>query len=60
MGEGLGGKGYGDTGLVFEKTEALYAELNKRVEAAISNYSAIGEFLQYIYSALVAKNCQKI
>ena len=60
MGRSLGGKGYGGTGLVFERTEALYAEFNKRVEAATSNYSAIGEFLQYIYSVLVAKNCQKI
>ena len=46
--------------MVFEKTEALYAELNERVEAAISSYSPTGEFLQHIYSVLVAKNHQKI
>ena len=40
--------------------EPLYAELNERVEAATSSYSATGEFLQYIYSVLVAKNHQKI
>ena len=44
----------GGTGLVSEKTEPLHAELNERVEAATSNYSATGEFLQYIYSVLVA------
>ena len=60
MGRSLSGKKYGGTGLVFEKTEVLYAEIKKRVEAATSNYSAIGEFLQYIYSVLVTKNCQKI
>ena len=38
------------TGLISEKTEALYAELNKRAEAATSSYSATGDFLQYIYS----------
>ena len=50
----------GGLGLVPERTEALYAELNERVEAATSSYSATGEFLQYIYSVLVAKNHQKI
>ena len=44
----------GGTGLVSEKTEPLHVELNERVEAATSNYSATGEFLQYIYSVLVA------
>ena len=38
------------TMLISEKTEALYAELNKRAEAATSSYSATGDFLQYIYS----------
>ena len=38
----------------------MYAELNKRVKTANSSYSATGEFLQYIYSVLVAKNHQKI
>ena len=31
-------KKYGGTGLVCEKTEALYGELNERVEAATSSY----------------------
>ena len=53
-------KKYGRTGLVSEKTEALYAELNERVEVATSSYSATGKFLQYICSVLVAKNHQKI
>ena len=50
------------TGLVSEekKTEPLYAELNKRVEAVTSACSATGEFLQYIYSVFMAKNHQKI
>ena len=39
---------YGDTELVSEKTEALFAEINERVEAATSTYSATGEFLQYV------------
>ena len=60
VGRSLTEKKYGGTGLVSEKTEALYAELNERVEAATSSYSATGEFLQYIYSVLVAKNHQKI
>ena len=48
------------TGLASEKTEALYAELNKTVEAATSSYSATGEFLRYIYSVLVAKDHENI
>ena len=36
VGRSLTEKKYGGTGLVSEKTEALYAELNERVEAAIS------------------------
>ena len=51
---------YGGGGLVSEKTEALYAEPNERVEAATSRYSETGEFLQYIYSVPVAKNHQKM
>ena len=50
----------GVTGLVSENTEVLYAELNKRVEAATSSYCATGKFLQYAYSMLVTKNHQKI
>ena len=51
---------YGGTGLISEKTEALYAELNERAEAATSSYSVTGEFLQYIYSVPVTKNPQNI
>ena len=46
--------------LISEKTEALYVKPNERVEAATSSYSTTGEFLQYVYSVLVAKNHQKI
>ena len=56
----LGEKNYGGTGLISEKMEALYVELNERVEAATSSYSAPGDFSQYIYSVLVAKNQKKI
>ena len=52
--------GYGINFKKKKKKKALYAELNKRVEAATSSYSATGEFLQYIYSVLVVKNHQKI
>ena len=48
-------------GLISEKkAEALYTELNERVEAATSRYSETGNFLQNIYSVLVAKNHQKV
>ena len=47
-------------GVISEKTEALYAEPNERVEAATSSYSATGEFLQYIYPVPVDKNHQNI
>ena len=30
--------------LIFEKTKALYAELNGRAEAATSSYCATGDF----------------
>ena len=53
-------KKYGGMGLVSEKTDALYAELNERLEAATSSYSATGEFLQYICTVPVTKNDQKI
>ena len=53
-------KKYWGTGSLSEKTEALYAELNERAEAATSSYSATGIFLRYIYSVLVAKNHLKI
>ena len=48
-------RGYGSMGLLSEETEALHAELNERAEAATSSYSAAVDFLQYIYSVLVAK-----
>ena len=38
----------------------LYAELNEKVEAATSSYSATGDFLYYIYSVFVNNNHQKI
>ena len=47
-------------GLILEKMEAFYVEINKRAEAATSSYSAPGHFSQYIYSVLVAKNQKKI
>ena len=53
-------KKYESTWLISEKMEALYAELNERVEAATSSNSATGDFLQYIYSVLVTKNHYKI
>ena len=40
----------------FWKTEALYAELNEREEAATGSYSVTGDSLQYIYSVLMTKN----
>ena len=40
--------------------EVLYAELNKRAEAATSSYSVTGDSLNYIYSVLVTKNHQNI
>ena len=60
IGKILSEKKYGDTGLVSEKTEALFTELNLRVQAVTSSYSATGEFFQYIYSMLVDKNHQTI
>ena len=44
---------------ISEKTEAFYVEFNKRAKAATSSYSAPGNFSQYIYSLLVAKNQNK-
>ena len=41
-------KKYGGTGLIFEKTEVLYTELNERAEAATGSYSGTGDSLQYI------------
>ena len=44
------------TGLISKKTEVLYAELNKKSEAANGSYSVTGDSLQYIYSVPVTKN----
>ena len=43
-------------GLLSQKREALHTEFNELAEAATSSYSAEVDFLQYIYSVLVAKN----
>ena len=45
-------KKVGGTGLISEKTEALYAELNERAEAATSCYSVTGDFLQHFIVCL--------
>ena len=47
-------------GLISEKMEGLYAELNETSEAATSIYSVTGDFLQHIYSVPVTKNHQNI
>ena len=47
-------------GFISEKTEVLYAQLNRRAEAVTSSYSVTGNFLQYIYSVPVTKNPQNI
>ena len=44
------------TGLISEKTEALYVELSERAEAATSSSFVTDDFLQYIYSVPVSKN----
>ena len=46
-------------GLISGKIEALYAELNERLESATSSYFVTDNFLQFIYSVLVTKNHQK-
>ena len=53
-------KKYGGAGLIFEKTEVLYAELNERAEAVSSSYSVTGDSLQYIYSVPVTMNHRNI
>ena len=40
--------------------DVLYAELNKRAEAATGSYSVKGSSSQYIYSVPVSKNHQNI
>ena len=42
--------------LVSKETEALCAKLSKGAEVVSSSYSTAVNFLQYIYSVLVAKN----
>ena len=51
---------YGSMGLISEKTEFLYAELNERAEAAAGTYSVTGDSLQYIFSVPVTKNNRNI
>ena len=53
-------KKFWGTGLISEKTEVLYAELNERLKAAISSYSVIDDLLLYIYYVSVTKNHQNI
>ena len=52
-------KKYGGMGLNSEKMEALYVEVNERVEAVTSSYFAPGDFSQHTYSVFVAKNKKK-
>ena len=56
IGKILSKKNMGIRGYFLKKTEALLAELNERAEAATCGCSAEVDFLQYIYSVLVAKN----
>ena len=44
----------------FWKNGSFHAEFNEKTEAATSSYSAAVDFLQHIYSTLVAKNHKKI
>ena len=53
-------KKYRGRGLISEKAEVLYAELNERAEAAIGSYSVTGDSLQYIYSVPGNKNHRNI
>ena len=46
----------GVQGYFLKKTENLNVELNERLGAATSSNSSAVNFLQYIYSVLVAKN----
>ena len=56
IGRILSEKKCGGTGLLSEKTEALHAEINERMEEATGCYSAEVDFLLYVYSFLVAKD----
>ena len=48
------------TGLISEKTEVLYTELNEIAEAATGSYSGTGDSLRYIYCVPVSKNHRNI
>ena len=50
----------GVKGLISEKTEVLYAERNKKAEAAFGSYFTTGDSLQYIYSGAMTKNHRNI
>ena len=57
----LSEKKFGGMGLISEKMEVLYAELNETAEAATTgSYSVTGDSLRYIYSVLVTKNHRNI
>ena len=53
--EGLSAKKTWGTKLISEKAEVLSVEPNETAEEATSVYSATDDFLQCIYSVLVAK-----
>ena len=46
-------------GEFLKKTEAFYAEVNERAEAATSSYSATDNFLRYIFFVPVTENHKK-
>ena len=46
----------GVRGYFLKKGSVIHAEHNERAEAATSSYSVEVDFLQYIYSVLLAKN----
>ena len=56
IGRILNEKKHGGAGLISEKADVLYAELNEIAEAATGSYSITGDSLQYIYSVPVSKN----
>ena len=47
-------------GLISDKKEVLYTEINKRAEVATGSYFGTGDLLQYIYSVPVSKIHQNI
>ena len=54
-------KKYGGTGLISEKVEVLYAELNKRGEAATSNYSdSLQYFILCLYLGIIGTSDQGV